>query len=297
MKIGMKCKVDSTTEIGKEPIQVTVDGTDFILVPSEDGLLKELSVIVGLANENGFISNISPSREITVDYDKQISDKLIDMIQYIDASLSFLFGVIKIYWEERETSFIAESEEEQRNLDVMSYSLRQHYPEQQRIRLTADVFKDIIQRKSKDDPLKIVMLFHREGIREFHSLRYIQAFYNFYFILEDLYGEGKTQNREIEQKFKANQTLRIVIQDVLDTVIKPIGNHLQNIQNFLREENKSFDVDGIIELIVRVRGQLHHYSRKSTKRKGTPLNQKDFESMAYLLMGLTVKCIIEEQFR
>lgn len=293
----MKCKVDSTTEIGKEPIQISVDGTEFTLVPSDDGLLKELSVIVGLDNDNGFISNISPARAITIDYDKQISDKLIDMIQYIDAWLSFRFGVIKIDWEERETFFVAESEEEQRKIDVMSFSLRRRYPEQPRIRLTAGAFKEIIQRKSKDELLKIVMLFHREGIRDFHSLRYIQAFYNFYFILEDLYGEGKMQNRDIEQKFKANQMLRTVIQNVLDTAIKPYAHHLQTIQNFLREENMIFDIDGIIELIVRVRGQLHHYSRKSTKRKGTPLNQMDFESMAFLLMGITIKCIIEEQYK
>ena len=131
LKVGMKCKVDSTTDIGKEPIRVTVDGTDFTLVPSEDGLLSELTVIVGIDNTNGFISHVEPGVALTIDYDKQISDKLIDMFQYIDASLSLLFGVKKINWEERETFFIPESEEEQSKLDVMSYSLRYHYPEEQ----------------------------------------------------------------------------------------------------------------------------------------------------------------------
>jgi hypothetical protein len=296
MKIGMKCSVDSNTEIGKQPIQVTVDGTDFTLVPSEDGLLRELTVIVGIDHEKGFISNISPAREITIDYDREISDKLIDMIQYLEASLSLLFGVKKINWEEHETFFIPESEEEERKVDVWSYSLRHYYPDEQKVRLTAAAFKEVVQRKSTDESLKMVKLFHREGVREFHSLRYIQAYYNFYFILEDLYGEGKTQNRDIEQKFKSNQTLRAIIQDVLNTAIKPHGNHVQSIQNFLREENMSFDIDGIMELIVRVRGNLHHFTRKSTKRIGTPLNQRDFESMAYLLMGITIKSILQEQY-
>lgn len=218
------------------------------------------------------------------------------MIQYLEATLSFLFGVKKIYWEERETFFIPESEEDERKLDVRSYSLHQQYPEQ-KIKLTADTFKEIIQQKSKYEPLKIVKLFERDGMNEFQSLRYIQAYYNFYFVLEDLYGEGKTQNKDVEQKFKSNQVLRSIIQDILDNVIKINGNHLQNIQNFLREENKSFDIDGIIELIVRVRGNLHHYSGKSTKRKGTPLNQRDFESMAFLLMGISVKSIIQAMYQ
>lgn len=293
----MKCSVDSTTEIGNEPIQVTVDGADFTLVPSEDGLLQELTVIVRLENEEGFISNISPARAITINYDTQLSAKLIDMLQYLEASLSFHYGVKKISWEDRETFFIPESEEEQRKLDVMSYRVGFRYPEQQRIRLTAANFKDIIQRKSKDESLKIVMLFHREGIREFHSLRYIQAYYNFYFILEDFYAHGKTNRTQVTNNFKSYQTLRTIIQEVLDTAIKPYPHHLQNIQNFLQEENLTFSIDGIIELIVQVRGNLHHYSRKSTKRKGTPLNQSDFVSMALLLMILTIRCIAEEQFR
>jgi hypothetical protein len=292
----MKCKVDSTTEIGKEPLQVTVDGTEFTLVPSEDGLLSELTVIVGLDNTNGFISHVEPGGAVTVDYDKQISDKLIDMIQYLEASLSFRYGVKKISWEERETFFIPESEEEQKKLDVMSYSLRHYYPEQQRIKLTADTFKEIIQRKSKDESLKIVMLFHREGIREFHVSRYIQAYYNFYFILEDMYAQGKTNRTQITNNFKSNQTLRTIIQEVLDTAIKPYGNHLQSIQNFLHEEHLTFSIDGIIELIVQVRGNLHHYSGKSTKKIGTPLNQSHFETMAFLLMITTTRCITEEQF-
>src|SRR5437588_6199814 len=127
MKIGMKCRVDSNTEIGKEPTQVTVEGMDFNLIPSEHGLLSELTVVIGIDNEKGFTSHISPSRELTVDYDRQVYEKLIDMIQYIDALLSFHFGVKKIYWEERETFFIPESEEEERKVDVMSYKLHRRY--------------------------------------------------------------------------------------------------------------------------------------------------------------------------
>lgn len=59
MKIGMRCRVDSNTEIGKEPIQVTVVGMDFNLVPSEDGLLSELAVVVGIDTEKGFISHLA----------------------------------------------------------------------------------------------------------------------------------------------------------------------------------------------------------------------------------------------
>jgi hypothetical protein len=54
-------------------------------------------------------------------------------------------------------------------------------------------------------------------------------------------------------------------------------------------ENLNFDEEGIISLIVQVRGNLHHYSQKSSKKKGTPFNQRDFETMAYLLMTICLK--------
>ncbi len=192
--------------------------------------------------------------------------------------------------------YIPESEEEEKKFNVTDITVHHHYPEPQRTKLTADVFKEIIQQKSKDESLKVVKLFHREGVREFHSLRYIQAYYNFYFVLEDLYAQGKTNKNQVTEKFKSNQTLRAIIQHALNTVIKPLENHLQSIHNFLREENLTFDIDGIIELIVQVRGNLHHYSGRSTKRIGTPLNQREFESVAYLLMSISVQSIIQAQY-
>jgi len=301
MKFGLKCRVDSLTEIGKVPVQVTIDGIDFTLEPSKEGLLNGLTVIAKIEPGKKFVSQIAPSPYpdvagvLTVDVDQQFIESLKSLIEYIESILSFQFEVKKIYLEEAERFFVPENEEEMGKIDVMSFSLQKRpYPEQTR-RLTLDDFKDILQGRSKYQPFKVACLFHREGIREFSSFRYIQAFYNFYFVLEDLYGQGKTNNNQIGEKFKSNQTLRAIVQRMLDTFIK--GEHLTNIQNFLAEEKIPFGVDGILELVVQVRGNLHHYSGKSTKRKGTPLNQGDFESIAFLLMGLSQFSLTEVMFK
>jgi len=301
MKFGLKCRVDSLTEIGKEPVQVTIDGIDFTLEPSKEGLLNGLTVIAKIEQGKKFVSQIAPSPypgvagALTVDVDQQFIENLKSLIEYIESILSFQFEVKKIYLEEAERFFVPENEEEMGKIDVMSFSLQKRpYPEQTR-RLTLADFKDILQGRSKYEPFKVVCLFQREGIREFSSFRYIQAFYNFYFVLEDLYLQGKSSKNEVIKKFKSNQTFMNILQKMLNTAIK--GHHQENIQNFLKEENLKFDVDGIIELIVDMRGNLHHYSGKSTKRKGTPLNQGDFESMAFLLMGLSQFSITEAMFK
>jgi len=301
MKYGIKCRVDSLAEIGKEPIQVTFDGVEFTLEPSKEGLLVGLTVIAIIEQGKKFVSQIAPSSypgiagALTIDLDQQFIESLKSLIEYIDSILSFLSEVKKIYLEEAEHFFIPENEEEQRQIDVISFSLQtQKYPEQIQ-RLTVNDFKDVLKQRSKFEPFKVVNLFHREGVQEFSSFRYIQAFYNFYFVLEDLYGQGKTNNNQVAEKFKSNQILRSIVQKMLDTFIK--GEHPASIKTFLDEEKLPFSVDGILELVVQVRGNLHHYSGKSTKRKGTPLNQKDFRSMAFLLMGLSRFSITEAMFK
>src|SRR5712691_7566483 len=197
MRFGIKCKVDSHTEIGKGPIQVSAGGMDFTLAASEDGLLRELTVIVGIDGidkEDNFTSQTVPSTEpgkgqweVTINVDQRIYSALLEMVQYLEASLSFLLGVHKIYWDEAETVFIPENEEDRRKYNVTSFSLKRKYPEASR-RLSIDEFKAIIQRKSDLEPFTIIKLFHRDGVAEFGAFRYIQAFYNFYFVLEGLYG-------------------------------------------------------------------------------------------------------------
>jgi len=42
----MKCKVDGNVEIGLEQMKIEIDGIDFTLVPSKDGLLEEISAVL-----------------------------------------------------------------------------------------------------------------------------------------------------------------------------------------------------------------------------------------------------------
>jgi hypothetical protein len=47
-----------------------------------------------------------------------------------------------------------------------------------------------------------------------------------------------------------------------------------------------------------MRGRLHHFSRKSTlKQKPSPLAQQDYESLAFLTMGIAMKSILNEMER
>ncbi len=297
MKLEFKCKVESKTYIGNSILETTIKDKDFTLIPDGKGLLKEIIIRVKIEKLNSIISKFSPSRtpggkhNLTIKLDEKVTGEITELLQYLEANMSFLGNLKKIYWEEPKLTFIPENDEDKINVNIMSFTVHKKYPDIEKV-LTMDAFRNIVSDKKKYEFLTIVMSFFREGLREFNSFRYINAFYNFYFIIEDLYGKGKTRNYAIEEEFKKNKTFREFIDWMITDHIK--GRHKTSIEKFLSEEHKSYNIDGFIELIVKVRGNLHHFSSKSSKRKGTPLNQQDFGSMAFLLSGLANRSILQK---
>ncbi len=298
MKLEFKCKVESKTLIGNSILKTTIEDKDFTLIPDGKGLLKEIIIGIKLAKPNGIIPKISPSNTPGIKFDlnlntsNKVRKEMRELLQYLESDLSFYANLKKIYWEDPDLTIIPESEEDKKNANVLSFALAEkEYPDPKKL-LTIDTFREIVSNKKKYEFLTIVKSFFREGEREFHSFRYVNAFYNYYFIIEDLYGKGKTRNYAVANELRKNQTFRGFIDWLIKSGIK--GRHKTNIEKFLLEEHKSYDIDGLIELIVKVRGNLHHFSSRSPKRKGTPFNQRDFESMARLLGCLSKMSILQK---
>jgi len=297
MKLEFKCKVQSKTYIGNSILETSIIGKEFVLIPDEKGLLKEIVIRAQVPNSKKIISKITPSKspgvkhEVNIELDEGVVDEIKNLLQYLESTLSFSANLEKISWEEPDLKFIPENEQDKANINILSFSSQKSYPEDEKM-LTLDAFREIVLEKEKYEFLTVIKSFYKEGKREFNSFRYINAFYNFYFVIEDLYGNGKTKNFDVEKEFKNDKNFRSFVEWMMEKNLD--GRHKKNIEKFIQEEHKSYDADGLIELIVRVRGNLHHFSAKSTKHKGTPLNQQDFESIAFLLMGLSVRSILQK---
>lgn len=132
-------------------------------------------------------------------------------------------------------------------------------------------------------------------MNEYRSFRYINAFFNFYFFIEDLYGGGKTKNYHVEENFKRSIHIIEAIKDTIKEFNEQLNlkRHQTILIDFLELEKLTYTVEGIISLIVKTRGNLHHFSQKSTQKKGHPLNQRDFETMAYLLMSICIRALVK----
>jgi hypothetical protein len=223
----------------------------------------------------------------------KLSSENLSDFQYIESYLAFIGNLKKIHWEEARQEWIPETPEEKSRLKVFGVSLNRRYPDTP-TPIGKDVLIEVIRGKTKYGGLTTLKSFFREGKNFFTQFRYVDAFYYFYFIIEDLYGGGKTKNVDIERNYKSSRELRETVEWVMQTQINTSEKHSKGISQLLVEEKIQNGTDGIIELIVAVRGRLHHYVGRSSLKQATPLNQRDFESPAFLIMGIALMSILKE---
>ena len=295
MKYSMECEVDSTI-ILDEDIRYYENGKEFILIPGENKLLSVIKIIVDVPNPSLFYSNVESCPEnrmhsIIINRDNQIYKESIDEFQQIESILAFSTQSLrKIYWENPIEELMPETEKEKEKLSVIGTNWGMSYHKKY-TPLNENAFTEMMENRNKYADLAIPKAFFREGVNDFESFRFINAFYNFYFIIEDLYGGGKSKNKDVEKELKKSNEFKSFVQWMIDDLHNDKKKHFNNICNYLNLYNKNFDVDGLIFTIVKMRGQLHHYSGKSTQVHGTPFNQNDFESIAYLSLGLAARAI------
>ena len=199
---------------------------------------------------------------IVIEGDREEYLELIREFQELESMLCFSTnGSLKsIAWDSPKEEFVPETDEEKKRVHVSSFSLTKEWPDFSGS-LNAQQFNRIISTKERYVSLVIPKAFYKEGLNEFNSKRYINAFYNFYFILEDIYGEGKARNKDIAESFRKSNDFTEIMEWMLRDVLGKYRRHGDNIQRFCKEEGVTYDVDGLIDLLQKIRGNLHHYSR------------------------------------
>jgi len=118
---------------------------------------------------------------------------------------------------------------------------------------------------------------------------YIEAYYDFYFVLETLYGSGKTKNSAIEKEFLSSKELMSAI-----SAVKCDSELIKGIKATQREEfvekYKDKPVDDIIRKLISLRGFLHHQNPKHPDA-WTPDNQERCHLDSIFLMHVTYSVI------
>ncbi len=294
MKWSLDCKVKSKIKIAHE-IKFNHNDKEYVFYPNSNGFLEGIKIIVKVEHPEKFYSKIDENEKpvkITIESDKELYNALIKEFWELESIMAFSAGVRKINWENPEMKVICETPEEKANVKVFGVSWNKEYPDPERP-MDEETLKEMVVSKDKYSSLTVIKSFWREGMNEFNSFRFIESFFNFYFVIEGLYGNGKTKNNNVKKELKKSSEFLSNLKNNMDEFAKPLfREHFDKVKEMLSKMSKNYDSDGMICLIIKIRGVLHHFAKGSKLTQGTPFNQKDFNSIAFFLLGLSTLSIL-----
>jgi len=258
--------------------------------------------------ENGFAKAIRITSSISEDewprYDSHgkilslHNDRMIFIemeIRGLEGILS-LFGVTAIDAENWEIIFTPESEDEEKRLQITSFRQRTSKrapvtsftldPDTLTKAVAASLYVEL-------EPLNFPLSFYRKARRSMIEGHFIGAYYDFYFVLETLYGNGKTKNHAVKAEFKKSSLLRRAAQDCLDfteTNFADVKTRTEFVKKF-----QSFDADSLMDYLVEKRGFLHHHTARN-RNIWHPAYETEFETDALMIQGIALQVLVEEVY-
>jgi hypothetical protein len=299
MKLCMECEVDSKIFIPKE-IVITRGEKIYSFLPNEAKILSKIKITVPISNPEKFYSKIipTPEKEIKATFqikaDIELYKEVIEEFQELESLLAFFHNLRSIDYISPTYELILETNEEKENVGIFKFNRRKAYhdfPSE----LTEIDFIKVLNQKDRYDSLKVLMSFYREGKNEMHRFRYINAFFNFYFVIEGLFGKGKRGSNKFENELKDSGEFVSFVNWAINFTKKEKPNYYKKLVEMLNEYQKLISADEVIWLLVKIRGDLHHFVNNPRKlHQGHPFNHHTYEAVTYITHGLALKAILQK---
>jgi len=239
---------------------------------------------VGLTAAPGTVSRI------VIGADPVIHEMLIRTIQAFESHVSFMteHALRRLRWDKPTAYWDPETEDEVPLVQLTKFQ-EEKYLNPRGARVKPDVLAGMGEKSQLLSELAVYKSFFREGSSELESFRHIQAFYDFYFVLEGFYAEGKSAEREVLKAFTANPELTALAEETLRAFTD--HDETPSLRRFLVEERCRWDVEGLLQLLVRLRGRLHHFQPRSPRLQPTPFEQESFRSVALVVLLMATMAI------
>lgn len=197
---------------------------------------------------------------------EDIFKDLIEWLQYIEAMGAFNIQIKRVYWDRPVFCWIAETEEEHLQTPLSEYKRTPKSGITPK-RLTEHNLSNIVIYRRQLQDIYIPFVYYKEGKRFFDNFNYYFAYINYFMMLEYCFADGKFHKNEVIEKFKNAQLLQLCI---LEFLTMPDLRRGELIWDTLEKEcelrHKKLDVDGVIYVMLTLRGELSHASSKSETR-------------------------------
>jgi hypothetical protein len=274
-------------------------GKIYTFTAAEDGRLSEIAISVQVANTERFKMKFVPGGFLE-EYDGEARDELVADFQYLESVLGFIGEVSRIRWDAPRRRVIPENEQEQK--DIVGASL--HIERKWRItpnRLLKADLEAVIDDRQVIAPVQLLQSFFREGKSELYQFRFVNAFYNLFFVLEGLYGKGKSGTKELTTAFWSYPEFRDVVITGWHALVEQDEELSKRVLAEISAEGHDATDDHLIsklvDWVINTRGATHHFYLRSRRKQGTPLNQRDYEPVACFTFLLSERAINREVAR
>lgn len=208
-------------------------------------------------------------------------------------SVMSLYGVNSINTTSFEAKWIAESEDERRKLHLTSWGPEKEHPAaDDGHRFPFDMLARTILGGIVEGRIEMPLSFFRRASSALVEREYIQAIYGFFFVIESLFGEGKSRTAQLRAALENSKYLS----DAITTILKRCPTTRQS-ESFLRQDfAKKFapmSVSQYISHIVELRGFLHHHTHKR-RDIWHPENQEKYQLDALILADICYRVLFQQ---
>ncbi|HEX8141411.1 MAG TPA: hypothetical protein VF553_02380 [Pyrinomonadaceae bacterium] len=295
MKFSLEFGVDSNTTLPGE-VEIKHEDRRFIFYPDDKGMFSRIKIIAEVKNPEAFYSIITPTPKgrvkahINIKTDMELYNSVIKDFQDLESFFALKYSLRGINWSNPKRELIFDTEEERRRARIYTWEYGPTSEEPKNA--NREGLEQIILHMGRLSSQTVYLSIYREGDNDFKAQKFISAFYNFYFIMEGMYGNGKTKNIEVAKEFKKSKELREILQSIIDNHIKISQKHFIQTTKMLQRRNMTLGVDALIELIVRTRGDLHHFQNNPNRPQPTPFRHSEYESIAFITLGVALHSIL-----
>jgi hypothetical protein len=236
------------------------------------------------------------SSEPGISYELKLNDPRLPLVQLemrsLEAALS-LFSVDSIDSDYPEIDWLPEHDAENNAVQVRKFQLTadNDFPP---CPLSFDLIARTVIAAIDLLQVELPMSFFRHGRIAYGKRKYIEAIYQFYFMFETMFGNGKTGSKTIKNEFKKSTELRSAAEDSLRNAGDPFRS--EDLANQVSEKFNGFNADRLIDYMVDLRGFLHHHTSKS-KNMWHPSRQGVYNVDALMFGHVALKIFVGHLFK
>jgi len=261
---------------------------------TEDGIITGIDVIVPLPNREDWPKiREDPSPGIAA----QIEPKTPHLpwiqreLRALQGLLAF-FGLHYIELERPAVEWLPESEQERKLLHIYKYKREiQDLSNNKIIPLPFDVLARAVIASDAATDIEVPLNFFRRGMLDVYAGNYIEAIYDFYFVLENQFGDGKFKTAAVSNAFLKSEKLISCIERALADPGPMITSQGRINEQFEKVYGK-VDIEESIKNIIKLRGYLHHHTSKR-RDIWNPEDQGRYEMEALFLQSVTYNVVFE----